>query len=223
MGGQNKKSIEELEKEVAELIAKSGRCKQDILMDFNDYCALKKRSNMPGSIFNDRDIWRMKDLHPAFLLGMSIKKKQGKIRAACKAAAANASAATAASFNAVNTSISFTAALTDSSTSSSTTANRNRASIDYTPPSSGISSSSCSLSNDTTRASLGINSLSDQLSISAPHSINEITASFKTNASFGLSVLRSNLFNSSSERLTNTSTTIMSVSTNNAKTNCNGE
>jgi hypothetical protein len=35
--------------------------------------------------------------------------------------------------------------------------------------------------------------------------------------------LRSNLFNSSSERLTNTSTTNMSVSTNNAKTNCNGE
>ncbi len=157
-----KKTIEELEMELAELIGESGRCEQDILTDFNDYRALKKRSNIPGSIFNDHHIRRMKDLHLAFLLGKSIEKKQGKIQAACKAAAANASAATAATSNVINTSISSTAAAADSSTYSSTTANRIRASINYTPPSSGISSSLCDLSNDTTRASLGINSLSDQ-------------------------------------------------------------
>jgi hypothetical protein len=218
-----KKLIEELEKEVAELIAASGRCEQEIFTDFNDYCALKKRSNNLGSILNDRDIWRMKDLHPAFLLGKSIQKKQGKIQAARKAAAANAFAATAASSNVVNTSISSTAAPADSFTSSTTTANKIRASIDYTPPSIGISSSSCASTNDTDRASLGINSLSDQSSISTSHSVNEITASFETNASFGLSVLRSNLFNSSSERLTNTSTTTTSTSTNNTKTNFNGD
>ena len=41
MPGPKKKSIEELEKELAELITKSGRCKQDILTDFNDHCVLK--------------------------------------------------------------------------------------------------------------------------------------------------------------------------------------
>ena len=40
MPGQKKKSIDELEKEVAELIAESGRYKQDILTDSNDYRAL---------------------------------------------------------------------------------------------------------------------------------------------------------------------------------------
>ncbi len=34
MRGRNKKTIEEMEMEVAELIAKLGRCKQDILTDF---------------------------------------------------------------------------------------------------------------------------------------------------------------------------------------------
>ncbi len=58
--------------EVAELIAKAGRCEQEILTDFNDYSALKKRYNIPGSILNDCDICWMKDLHLAFLLGMSI-------------------------------------------------------------------------------------------------------------------------------------------------------
>ena len=87
MRGRNKKLVEEMEIEVAELIAKSGRCEQEILTDFNDYCALKKRSNTPGSILNDRDIRRMKDLHPAFLLCKSIMHKQKKIQAACKAAA----------------------------------------------------------------------------------------------------------------------------------------
>jgi hypothetical protein len=218
-----KKSIEELEKEVAELIAESGRCEHDIFTDFNDYRALNKRYKTPGSFFNNGDISRKTDLHSAFLLYQSITNKRKKIQAARKATAADASAASAALSNVINTSISSTTAAADSSTSSSTTSNRNRARIDYTPPSSGISSSSCASTNDTTRASLGINSLSDQSSISASHSVNEITASFETNASFGLSVLRSNLFNSSSERLTNTSTTTTSASTNNTKTNCNGE
>ena len=164
----------------------------------------------------------MKDLHLSFLLCKSIIHKRKKIQAAFKAAA-NASAATAALSNVANTSISATVAAADSSTYSSTTANKIRASIDYTPPSSGIFSSSCASTNDTTRASLGIDSLSDQSSIPASHSVNEITASFETNASFGQSVLRLNLFNSSSETLTNMSTTTTTASTDNAQTNCNGE
>ena len=209
--------------EVEELITKSGRCEQDILTDFKAYRAVKKRIKNPVTNHDNEDLQKMKDLQFSFLLGKSIEKQQGKIRAAHKAAAANASSVTAALSNVVNTSISSTAAAADLSTSSSTTANRNRATFDYTPLSSGTTSSSCALSNDTTRASLGINSLSDQLSISASHSVNEITASFETNASFDLSVLRQNLFNSSSERLTNTSTTTTSASIDNANTNCNGE
>jgi hypothetical protein len=221
MRGQNKKFIEEMEIEVAELITKSGRCEQDIHVDFKAYIAVKKRINNPGTLHDNEDLQKMADLQSDFLLGKSIENKQKKIQAARKAAATSA---TAASSNVVNTSKSSTAAAADSYTFSSTTANKIRASIDYTPPSSVISSSSCASSNDTTRASFGINSVSDQLSISASHSVNEITASFETNASFGLSVLRSNkLFNSSSERLANTSTTTMSASTNNAQTNCNGD
>ena len=75
MGGRNTKSVEELEKEVAEVIAVSGRCEQEILTDFKVYCALKWRSATPGSILNYHDIRRMKDLHPAFLLCQSILNK----------------------------------------------------------------------------------------------------------------------------------------------------
>ena len=42
MPGPKKKSTEELEKEVTELIAESGQCKQDIFTDFNKYCLLKR-------------------------------------------------------------------------------------------------------------------------------------------------------------------------------------
>ena len=223
MRGRNKKTTEEMEMEVAELISNSGRCEQDIFTDSNKYRVLKKRSNTPGSFLNDHDIQQIMDLHPAFLLGKTIKNKRKKIQAACKVTAADASATSAALSNVVNTSISSTAAAAHSSTSSSTTANKIRGRIDYTPPSSGISSSSCSSTNDTTRSSLGINSLLDQSSISASYSVNEITASFETNASFGLSVLRSNLFNSSSEILTNNSTATMSAPSNNTKTNFNGD
>ena len=106
MHGQNKKTIEEMGKEVAELIAKSGQCKQDIFTDSNKYHVLKKRSDTPGTFLNDHDIWRIMDLHPTFLLCKSIINKQNKIQAARKAS--NASAATAATANlsnAVNTSV----------------------------------------------------------------------------------------------------------------------
>ena len=111
MGSRNKKSIEELEKEVAELIAGSGQCKQDILTDFNDYRALKRRSATPGSFLSDCDIRRMKELKNAFLLCQSIINKQKKIQAARKAAAATAASATLS--NVLNTSVSFTAAAAD--------------------------------------------------------------------------------------------------------------
>ena len=50
MPGSKKKSMEELEKEVVDLIAESGQCKQDILMDSNKYRALKWRINDPGNL-----------------------------------------------------------------------------------------------------------------------------------------------------------------------------
>ena len=56
MPGPNKKTIEELEKEVAELITKSGQCEQDILTDFKAYTALKKRINNPRSLHDDEDL-----------------------------------------------------------------------------------------------------------------------------------------------------------------------
>ena len=76
MGGSNKKSTEQLEKEVAELIVESGQCEQDFFMDFNDYRALNKRSNTPGSILNNCDISQKTDLHSAFLLWQSITNKK---------------------------------------------------------------------------------------------------------------------------------------------------
>ena len=79
MPGPKRKSIEELEKEVVELIAESGRCEQDILMNSNKYHVLKKRSDTPGSFLNDHDIWQITDLHSAFLLFKSIINKQNKI------------------------------------------------------------------------------------------------------------------------------------------------
>ena len=75
-----KKSIEELEKEVAELIAESGWCEHDIFTDFNDYRALNKRYNVPVIFFNNGDISRKTDLHLAFLLYQSITNKRKKIQ-----------------------------------------------------------------------------------------------------------------------------------------------
>ena len=114
MHGRNKKTIEEMEKEVAEFIAESGQCEQDIFTDSNKYHVLKKRSDTPGTFLNDHDIWRIMDLHPTFLLCKSIINKQHKIQAACKAANAPATtAATATLSNVVNTSISSTTAAVD--------------------------------------------------------------------------------------------------------------
>jgi hypothetical protein len=42
MGGGKKKSIEEIETEVEELIAKSGRCEANTHTNYNAYLALKK-------------------------------------------------------------------------------------------------------------------------------------------------------------------------------------
>ena len=53
MPGPKKKTIEELEKEVAELIAKSDRCEHDILTDYKDYRALKRRINHLGTFHNN--------------------------------------------------------------------------------------------------------------------------------------------------------------------------
>ncbi len=183
--------------EVNELIAKSGRSKDDILNNCNDYCALKRKIDNPNSRHDDDNVWRMKDLHDVFLLGNSIHNRQNKINADCKVAAAAAATATAIS-NIANTSTSSYATLADLYASTSINVNDITASFESTPPSFGPSSTSSLPShNDKTRASLDINSMSDQSSILASRSINEITASFEANASFALSTTRSNSSDSS--------------------------
>jgi hypothetical protein len=196
MGGRKKKSIEELEMEVKELIAKSGRSKDDILNNCNDYRALKRKIDNPNSRHDDDDVRWMKDLHNVYLLGKTICNRQNKINAARKVAAAAAAIAT--------TTAAATATVTNTfiSTSVSTSINGNEitTSFELTPPPSSDPSTTLSLpsSNDeTSRASLDINSLPDQSSILASLSINEITASFEANASFALSTSRSNASDSS--------------------------
>ena len=111
MRGKKKKSIEELVTEVKELIANSGRSKDDIHTDYIAYRALKKRIDNPDSRRYDDDIRRMKELYNAYLLGMSIYNRQNKINAARKvaaaaiaaAASAAAAAATIATSNVTNT------------------------------------------------------------------------------------------------------------------------
>jgi hypothetical protein len=201
MRGKKKKLIKELEMELQELIANSGQSKDNIHNDVNAYRALKWRIDNPDSCHDNDDIRRMQDLHNVFLLGKSIHNRQQKINAARKAAAAAAAAATAiATSNVANTSKSSYVISVDSSASTSINCNKITASFESkTPPPSSDPSSTSSLpsSNDETRASLDINSLSDQLSILASHSINESTASFEANASFALSTSRSNASNSS--------------------------
>jgi hypothetical protein len=183
---KKKKSIEELETELEQFILNTGRSKDNIHTNYIAYRALKKRIDNPNSRRYDDDIWRMKDLHDDFLLGMNIRNRQNKINAARKVAVAFAAAI--ATSNDMNTSI---------STSASTSINGNEitTSFESTPPPSSDPSTTSSLpsSNDeTSRASLDINSLSDQSSIFASRSINEITASFEANASLALSTTRSN-------------------------------
>jgi len=180
MHGKKKKLIEEMEMEVKELIAKSGQSEDNIHNDFNDYCALKRKIDNPNSRHDDDDIRWMKDLHNVFLLGMAIHNRKNKINAARKvaaAAAADATTATAAAAiatsNVSNTSISSYATSADSSASTLINRNKITASLESTPPSSDPSTtSSLPSSNDETRASLDINSLSDQSSILASHSVN---------------------------------------------------
>jgi hypothetical protein len=141
----------------------------------------------------------MKDLHNVLLMGMNIRNRQNKINAARKvAAAAAAAAATVAIFNLANTS---NVMNTSISTFASTLINGNdiTASFESTPPQSSDPSTTSSLpsSNDKTRASLDINSLSDQPYILASHSIYKITTSFEANASFALSTSCSNASDSS--------------------------
>ena len=66
MRGRNKKTIEDMEEEVAELIAESGQCKQDILADFKACTSVKKRINNPCS-FHDNDDLQQDDGSPSDL------------------------------------------------------------------------------------------------------------------------------------------------------------
>jgi hypothetical protein len=200
---KKKKSIEELETELEILIANSGQSKADIHNDVNDYRNLKRKIDNPHSRHDNDDIRWMKDLHDVYLLGMNIHNRQKKINAARKvtSAAATASAATdaiATSNVAITSIISSYATSVDSFASTSINRNEITASFESTPPSSDSSTtSSLPSSNDETRASLDINSLSDQSSILASHSINKITASFEANASFAFFTSRLNASDSS--------------------------
>ncbi len=183
--------------ELEQFIVNTGRSKNDIHSGYIAYCALKKRIDNPNSRHDDDDIRRMKDLHDDYLLGKTICNMQNKINEARKVASALAAdraaiAAFIATSNVMNTSIS-------SSASTSINGNKITASFESTPPPSSDPSTTSSLpsSNYETRASLDINSLSDQSSILASHSINKITASFEANASFVLSTSRSNASDSS--------------------------
>jgi hypothetical protein len=157
MGGRKKKSIEELEMEVKELIAKSGRSKDDILNNCNDYRTLKRKIDNPNSRHDDDDVRWMKDLHNVYLLGKTICNRQQKIHAARKvpaaAAAAAAATATIATSNVANTSISSYTTSVDSSASTSINGNKITASFESTPPPSSNPSTTSSLpsSNDKTR------------------------------------------------------------------------
>jgi hypothetical protein len=154
---KKKKSIEEMEIELEQFIANTGRSKDDIHSNHNAYLALKKRIGNPNSCHDYDDIRRMKDLHNVYLLSKTICNRQQKINAPRKVAAAAAAAVAAiATFNVANTSIS-------SSASTLINGNKITASFESTPPSSDPSTtSSLPSSNDKTRASLDINS---QLSV----------------------------------------------------------
>jgi hypothetical protein len=151
MRGKKKKSIEELDTELEQLIANSGRSKVDICTDYNAYYALKKRIDNPNSCHDDDNIRRMKDLHDVYLLGVSIRNRQKKINAARKVAAAATTAATTAAAaiatsNVMNTS-------TSSSASTLINGNKITASFESFPPPSSNPSTTSSLpsSNDETR------------------------------------------------------------------------
>jgi hypothetical protein len=165
---KKKKSIKEMETELEQFIVNTGQSKDNIHSNHNASLALKKRIGNPVSRHHDDDIWRIKDLHNVYLPGKTICNRQQKINATRKVAAATtaATAAAIATSNVGNTSIS-------SSASTLINGNEITASFESTPPSSNPSTtSSLPSSNDKTRASLDINSLSDQSSILPSHSVN---------------------------------------------------
>jgi hypothetical protein len=179
MHSKKKKFIKELEKELKELIKKSGQTNQDIHADYIDYPTLKCRIDNPGSPHNDDDNWQMNKLIVVYLLQFNILKKQNRIRAARKSAAA-ADAAIAS-----NNSIKSSATSFDSSTSMSNKVNKITASFkSATPTLSGhLSTLSLPSSNDNTRDSLITNCLSDQSLPYFSHSVNKITTRFDTDLS----------------------------------------
>jgi hypothetical protein len=114
MRGKKKKSIEELETELEQIIMNFGRSKDDIHSDYIAYRALKWGIDNPDSRHYNDNIRRMKDLHNVYLLGVSIRNRQKEINATRKVAATAATAATTAAAaiatsNITNTSISSSA------------------------------------------------------------------------------------------------------------------
>jgi hypothetical protein len=182
MRGKKKKSIEDLETELEQLITNSGQSKDDIHTNYDVHLALRWRIDNPSSCHDDDDIWQMKDLHDVFLLGMAICRRQNKIDAARKVASTAAATAAAAPTAAA-------AAITTSNVANTSIISSYATSVD--------SSASTSIDCNKITASLDINSLSNQSSILALHSINEITASFEANASFALSTSHLNASDSS--------------------------
>ncbi len=80
MREKKKKLIEELEAELEQFIVNTGRSKDNIHSNYIAYRALKWRIDNPNSRRYNDDIWRMKDLHYFFQLGVSIHNRQNKIK-----------------------------------------------------------------------------------------------------------------------------------------------
>ena len=149
---KKKKSIKEMETELEQFTANTGRSEDNIHKDVNDYRALKRKIGNPNSRHDDDDIRRMKDLHDDYLLGMTICNMQNKINAARKVASALAAdraaiAAFIATSNVMNTSIS-------SSASTSINGNKITASFESTPPPSSDPSTTSSLPSSMTKPEL---------------------------------------------------------------------
>ncbi len=152
MRRKKKKSIEELETELEQFIANSGRSKDNIHSDYIAYRALKWRIDNPDSCHDNDNIWRMKDLHNVYLLGVSICNRQKKINAAHKVTAAAATTAATTAAAAIATS-NVTNTFISSSASTLINDNKITASFELTPPSSSdpYTTSSLPSSNDKTR------------------------------------------------------------------------
>ncbi len=151
-----------METELEQFIANTGRSKDNIHNDVNDYCALKRKIGNPNSCHDNDDIRRMKDLHNVYLLGKTICNRQQKINSACKVAAITAAAAataTIATSKIANTSISSYATSVDSSASSSMNGNKITASFELTPPPSSDPFTTSSLpSSNVTKPELALTS-----------------------------------------------------------------